>query len=90
MQDSWGLKEAKKYFLVPMDEQKSLYYIGGPNKMLFFEMANDEKMVMASTGVNTEECYLLIKGTGKDCDLMISKMHDLIKSNAKERETKDS
>lgn len=73
-----------------MKEQKSLYYIGGPNRMLHFEMANDEKMVIASTGVNTEECYLLINGTGEDCDLMISKMHDLIKENAKERENKDS
>lgn len=88
--DSWGLNEAKKYFLVPLTDMEALYYIGNKKKMLYFEMANDERKIIAASGVNLEKCYLIV-ATKDECDLMITKMNDLIKEvNAKKRAEKDS
>lgn len=89
MTDSWGLNEAKKYFLVPLKDQKSLYLIGGKNRMLRFEMINDEKIIVAFTGINTEECYILVNKTGEECQLLIDKMREIIDEDAQKAKDKD-
>ena len=74
------LEDAKKYYLVPFKDRESLFWVGGPKKLLALEMVMDAKDVIATTGVNLETCYILINRTGDECKLLIDQMNEVLKN----------
>jgi hypothetical protein len=74
------VESAKKYFLVPFKEQESLYFIGGKKRLLALEMVMDAKDVIATTGVNTETCYILVNRDGKECEELLKQMNEVMRN----------
>ena len=73
------IETAEKFYLVPLKDQESLYWVGGPKNMLALEMVMDEKDEVARGGINTETCYIIVNKTGEECDELLNKMREIMR-----------
>lgn len=51
---------AKEYFIVPLKDQESLFYLGTPKKLQQLRIVMDDKKIVATSGIEGERCYLLL------------------------------
>lgn len=73
------IDDAKRYYLVPIKEMESLYWVGDKKNLLALEMVMDAKDVVATTGVNTESCYIIVNKTNEECEELRRKMKEVLK-----------
>ena len=76
------LEDAKKYYLVPLKNQESLYWIGDKKHLLALEMVMDAKDVVATTEINTETCYILVNKTNEECEELRKQMKEVLKKGS--------
>jgi hypothetical protein len=73
------IEDAKRYYLVPFKDQNSLIYLGGKKRLLALEMVMDARDVVATTGVNTETCYILVNKDFEGCDRLLKEADEVLK-----------
>jgi len=77
-----NIEDAKKYYLVPMKDQESLYWVGNKKRLLSLEMVMDAKSVIATAGINTETCYIMVDMTGDECKELLNKAKEVRRKGA--------
>lgn len=77
------LEQAKIYFLAP-GSSESKYYIGGLDEMNYLAYLMSPGDLIATAGVNGEECVLLVTWDDEKCERMIEEMRSLIKYKAED------
>lgn len=82
------IEDAKKYYLVPMKEQESLYWIGGKKNLLALQMVMDEKDIVATAGINTETCYILVNKNNEECEELRKQMKEVMRNADNKSNTK--
>jgi hypothetical protein len=71
------IEDAKKYYLVPMKDQESLYWVGDKKKLLSLEIVMEARDIVATAGINTETCYIMVNKTGDECKELLQKAKEV-------------
>jgi len=69
-------ESAKQYFLVPLKEQESLFFIGDKDAFDALMIVMDAPVV-ATAGINTETCYVIVDLTNEQCEEVIHKASEI-------------
>jgi hypothetical protein len=77
--DKLEIEEAEKYYLVPIKDQESLFWIGDKKHLLALEIVMDASKVIATTGVTGESCYILVDMDNKECEETRLKMKEVLR-----------
>lgn len=77
MQDINDIEFAKQYFLVPIEDQESLFFLGNRDMLQSLLMVMDAPIV-ATSGVYPETCYLMVGLNNYQCTEIIKKASDVI------------
>ena len=76
------IEQAKIYFLAP-GSSESKYYIGGLDEMNHLAYLMKPGDLIATAGVNGEECSLLVTWDDEKCEQMIEEMKALMADRSK-------
>ena len=71
--ESLQIEDAEDYYLVPLKDQESLHYIGNKRRLQLIQMVMDAKHVVATAGVNTKTCYIMVDLSRDEIEEVISK-----------------
>ena len=75
------IEPALEYFLVPLKDQESLFFVGDRQKMDKVLEVMDEKDIAATTGVNGDRCYVLVAYDNDKCTSVIEEAENERKSS---------
>jgi len=86
--ESIHIEEAQEYFLVPIKDQDSLFYLGNKNKLNALKIAMDASKVIATSGVasvNEDEsgtrCYILLDTDKTGCEEIMNEVDQVLVGN---------
>jgi hypothetical protein len=95
-----NIEEAKEYFLVPIQEKESLYYLGNKNKLNAMKIVMDAALVIATGGIGSKDedsketkCYIFLNTDKIGCEKILQDIDVLMdvgfKSVHEKKDNKD-
>lgn len=86
--DDIKIESAQEYFLVPIKDQESFYYLGNKNKLNALKIVMEASKVIATGGVankdeeDTDEtgtrCYILIDADRDECQDILKQVDEVM------------
>ena len=75
------LEPAEQYFLVPIKDPESLFFIGGKESLEVLQEVMPEGKVVATAGRTHDGCYILVNGDNDYCTLLQTEVGNRIKKS---------
>lgn len=80
------IEDADEYFLVPIQDQSSFYYLGGRTHLNALMISMEASLVIATTGIGAKpgedtkgtKCYIILNTDGEGCLKVIDAMHETL------------